>query len=116
MGSQWFDDDQHERKGQLPKVLMVGELEVAIVDRKMTIDLLGDQILLRFPDYASVRAVMKQPFPSLGLAGKLLSFSQIGLQVEVGKRKPIELFPRPSWITKLLSSDVREMLDTASNS
>ena len=92
---------------------MVGELDVAIADRKMTIEFLGDQIMLCFPDYASARAVMGQPLPSLSPVGKLLSFSQIGLRAKVGKRHAIELFLRPSWFTKLLSPAVREMLEVA---
>lgn len=89
---------------------MVGELAVAIADQHATIEFLGDHILFRFDDYRTARAIVSQPLPSLGPIGRLMSWSDTGLKAQIGKRKPIELFPRPSWIVRWLSSAVREML------
>lgn len=90
---------------------MVGELNVAIADHKATIEFLSEQILFRFSDYKTARAIVIRPLPSLRPIGKLLSFSEIVLKAQVGKRKPIELFPQPSWIVRWLSPAIREMVD-----
>ena len=92
---------------------MVGELDVAIADQNATIEFLGDQILFHFQDYATARAVTNRPFPSLALVGKLLSIGELRLQAQIGKRKPIELFPQASWIVRLLSPAIREMMRSA---
>ena len=89
---------------------MVGELDVAIADQKATIEFLSDHVLFRFANYKTARAVVGQPMPSLGPIGKLLKWSEFGLKAQVGKRKPIELFPQPSWIVCWLSPAVREMI------
>ncbi len=89
---------------------MVGELDVAIADQNATIEFLRDHVLFRFADYRTARAVLGQPMPSLEPIGKMLSWSKIGLKSQVGKRKPIELFPEPSWIVRWLSPAVREMV------
>ena len=94
---------------------MVGELHVAIADQTATIEFLRDRILFHFADYATARVIVKRPLPSLAPLARLLSLSAIGLQAQIGNRKPIELFPRPSWIVRLLSPAVREMVIAARN-
>ncbi len=89
---------------------MVGELDVAIADQKATIEFLSDHALFRFADYKTARTVVGQPMPSLGPIAKLLQWSEIGLKAQIGKRKPIELFPQPSWMVRWLSPAVREMI------
>ena len=86
---------------------MVGELDVAIAGQKATVHFLNDHVLLSFSDYKTAREIMKTPMPDLTLAGRLLSFSEIGLRTRIGRRKPFELFPQPSWIVRLLSPAVR---------
>ena len=92
---------------------MVGELEVAIAGHSATFHFLNDHILLSIGNYTTARAILKTPMPDLSLAGKLLSFSEIALLSRVGKRKPFELFPQPSWIVRLLSPAVRGMFDAS---
>jgi hypothetical protein len=92
---------------------MVGELDVAIADQNATIEFLGDQILFHFQDYATARAVTTRPLPSLSLVGNLLSFGELRLRAQIGKRKPIELFPQASWIVRMLSPAIREMVKSA---
>ncbi len=89
---------------------MVGELDVAIADHKATIEFLSEQILFRFPDYKTALAIVNRPLPSLRALGKLLSFSEIALKAQVGKRRSFELFPQPSWIVRWLSPAIREMV------
>jgi hypothetical protein len=90
---------------------MAGELDVTVAGHPMTIEFLGDSILLRFSDFVSSRSVMSQPLPSLRPIGQVLSTSEIVLRAKVGRWKPIELFPRSSWLIRWLSPAVREMLD-----
>lgn len=91
---------------------MVGELDVAIAGHRATIVFLSEQILFRFVDYKTARAIVNRPLPSLRPLGKLLSFSEIELKAQVGNRKPIELFPQPNWIVRWLSPTIRQLVDT----
>ena len=94
---------------------MVGERDVAIAGQTATIEFLQDRILFHFADYATARAIVNRPLLSLARIGGLLSFCEIGLQAKVGKRKPVELFPQPRWIVRLLSPAIREMVSAARN-
>ena len=94
---------------------MVGELHVAIADQEATILFLDDRVVLRFAGYKSALAIAKFALPSPARFGKLLSFSEIGLRAQVGKRRSIELFPSPSFIVRWLSRPVREMVQAAKN-
>ena len=89
---------------------MVGELDVAVADRKATIKFLSDHVLFCFPDYRSAFAIVGQPRPSLKPIAKLLSFTGIGLKAKIGSRNPFELFPQPSWFVRWLNPAVREMV------
>ena len=89
---------------------MVGEIEVVTADQHATIEFLSDHILFRFPDLKSARVITGQPMPNLKVAGKLLAFSEIVLEAQIGNRKPVELFPKPSWLVKTLSPAIRNML------
>lgn len=94
---------------------MVGELDVAIAGQEATIHFLNDQVLLRFADYRSALAIVNQAMPNPKLVGKLLSFIEIGLRAQVGKRRPIELFPQPSLIVRWFSPAVREMVQESND-
>lgn len=89
---------------------MVGELNLAIADQNATVEFAGDEISLYFPDYKTAREMMRHPMPSLKLLGRLLSWSELRLKARVGERKPFELIPDPSWIVRLLSPAIREII------
>ena len=89
---------------------MVGELDVAIAGHQATIEFLGEQILFRFPNYRSARAVGTCPLPSRALARLLLS-NEIVLRAQIGHRAPFELFPRPNWFVRWFSPAIRRMVD-----
>ncbi|MFT5299694.1 MAG: hypothetical protein ACI87E_002258 [Mariniblastus sp.] len=88
---------------------MVGELDVTIADQNATIEFLGNQILFRFQDYATAWSISNRPLPSPSIVGKLLSFGELKLRAQIGKRKPIDLFPQAGWIVRMLSPAIREM-------
>lgn len=88
---------------------MVGELDVAIADQKATVVFQNDQIVFCFSDFKTVRRFVNRPLPNLRPVGKLLAFTEIALKLQVGKRKPIALFPRPNWVVRWLSRAIREM-------
>ena len=92
---------------------MVGEVNVAIAGQNATIQFLNDQIVLEISDYKTAWKIMKTPMPNLSLAARLLSFSEIGLMTRIGNRKPVELFPEPSWIVRLLSPSITGMLEAS---
>ena len=50
MGTEWVNQDRHQLEERFPKVLMVGELGVAIAGRKATILFLDDHVVFRFAD------------------------------------------------------------------
>ena len=92
---------------------MVGELDVAIADQEATILFLNDRVIFRFASYTSALGMVNHAVPNPTSIGKLLSFSEISLSAQVGKRRPIELFPNPSIIVRWLSPPVREMVQAA---
>ena len=92
---------------------MVGEVNVAIAGQNATIQFLNDQIVLEISDYKTAWKIMKTTMPNLSLAARLLSFSEIGLMTRIGSRRPVELFPKPSWIVRLLSPSITGMLEAA---
>ncbi|MDG1512526.1 MAG: hypothetical protein P8R31_12575 [Mariniblastus sp.] len=88
---------------------MVGEIDIAVVGHDAKLVFLGDHIVFRVTDYLSAVAFMRTPMPDLKPLGKLMAFSETGLKVHIGKRKPIEILPKPSRIARLLSPKVREI-------
>lgn len=114
-GFERSSQNQHRREKRFPKVLMVGKLDVAIAGQTAKFEFLRDRIRFHFADYATARAIVNRSLPSLAPIGRLLSFCEIGLQARIGNRKPIELFPRASWIVRLLSPAVSEMVIASRN-
>ena len=92
---------------------MVGGMDLETAGQNLTVKFLGEEILLCFGDLKAAREIIGQPMPSLRLIGKLLSFSELRLKAKVGERKPIELFPEPSWVVRLLSPAIREMVQAS---
>ena len=91
---------------------MAGELELAVAGRTARLNFLSDHIVLQIADYRSAAALVRVPTPDLGLLGKLLNFSEMKVLAQVGKRKPIEIFPDPGRIARWLSPKVRELTGT----
>ena len=89
---------------------MAGEIDVAIVGHDAKLVFLGDHIVLRVADYLTAVAIMRTTTPDLIPLGKLLAFSETGLKVHVGNRKPMEIFPNPSRIARWLSPKIRELV------
>lgn len=92
---------------------MAGELELAVVGRTARLNFLSDHIVLHIADYRSAAAIMRVPTPDLGPLGKLLNFSEMKILAQVGKRKPMEIFPNPGRIARWLSPKVRELTGTS---
>lgn len=91
---------------------MAGELEIAVVGRTARLNFLSDHIVLQIADYRSAAAIIRVPTPDLGPLGKLLNFSEMKILAQVGKRKPIDIFPKPARIARWLSPKVRELNGT----
>ena len=91
---------------------MVGELDVAIAGHRATIEFLGEQILFRFPNYRSARAIATHPIPSDRALARLFVSNEIVLRAQVGQREPFELFPRPYWFVRWFSPAIRRMMKT----
>ena len=89
---------------------MVGELDVVIAGQKATILFLRDHVVLRFAGYRSALAVASRLIPRPKQIGKLLALSEIGLGVQIGKRRQIELYPQPGLLVRWLTPAVREMV------
>ena len=91
---------------------MAGELELAVAGRTARLNFLSDHIVLQIADYRSAAALVRVPTPDLGPLGKLLNFSEMKVLAQVGKRKPIEIFPDPGRLARWLSPKVRELTGT----
>ena len=91
---------------------MVGELDVAIAGHKATIEFLGEQILFRFPNYRSARAISIRPLPTYRPLAQLFLSNEIVVRAQVGQREPFELFPRPNRFVRWFSPAIRRMVDT----
>ncbi len=89
---------------------MAGEIDVAIVGHNGKLVFLGDHVVFRCTDYLSAVAFMRTPTPNLRPLGKLMAFSETGLKVHIGNRRPIEIFPNPNRIARWLSPKIREIL------
>lgn len=89
---------------------MVGELTLATTNQSIKIELSGETIRLILADFSTAWGVSKQPLMNVSTLRQLLSSAGLTLQLQVGGRKPIELFPKPSWILRLLSPLVRELV------
>lgn len=88
---------------------MVGELEASIADHPLTIEFLGDSILFKIESLRTAAAIARIPSPDLTPLGRLLAFGQIKLEAKLGSRGPIELFPQPGWIVRILAPRFRDM-------
>lgn len=88
---------------------MAGHLDVVVGGRKGMLWFREDHVVLQVADYRSALGLLKLAMPVLDPVGKLLSFSQIGLRVAAGQRRPVELFPRPSWVVRRLVPAVRRL-------
>jgi len=110
MDFEWLIQNQQQHEERLPKVLMVGELHVAIAGQNVTAISLSDHVLLRIPNFRSALALRNRPIQGLDSIGKLLSIRQLRLKLQIGQRKVTDLFPQPGWFLRLLSPTVREIV------
>lgn len=91
---------------------MAGELGLAVAGRTARLNFLSDHIVLQIADYRSAAAIMRVPTPDLGPLGKLLNFSEMRILAQVGKRKPMEIYPNPARFARWLSPKIRELNGT----
>ena len=109
MGSGRHGDDQHQRKGFVPEVTLAGSIEATCAGQEMVIDFLRDRIVFRLPNLQSARKLRQSPTPDPVLLARLLQFSEQRVLVKIGNMKEQELFPKPSWIVRLLSPQLRRL-------
>ncbi len=89
---------------------MVGELDVAIADQTATISLTNEKIVFHISDFKTARALLKTRVPDWSLGGRLLRKLGAVVYVQIGQRKPVEIFPRPGWVVRLLSPAIRGLI------
>lgn len=92
---------------------MAGEIDVTIVGHVAKLMFQGDRIALCCADLRTALAILKVPTPNMKLLGKLLLFSEISLFAQVGKRKPLEIFPKPGRVARWLSPQIRDMMSNS---
>ena len=88
---------------------MVGELEVVVADQKAKILFQKDNILFQCVSFRSAYAIASVADALAEQVAKILHFCEIALQVKIGNRKPISLFPEQSLVVRWLSPMVRRM-------
>jgi len=88
---------------------MVGELNVATAGHQATIEFRQDTIVMRFPNFRAAVAIASQPMPVGKETARLLAFVDLTLKAQIGSQRAFELYPKPSWIVRMLSPKVRAM-------
>ena len=91
---------------------MVGELEVAIADQHATVEFCSDEILVRFASFLEAVAAMRRPLPKTNFIGRLLRASELKLSVQIGNRKPFEVFPKSNRLFRWISPSLNGMFVT----
>ena len=56
--------------------------------------------------------MQQTPLPNPSLLARALRFSEQTVFVKIGSRKEVEVFPKASWFLRLLSPQLRRILDT----
>ena len=110
MGFRRGGKDQHQRKGIVPKVTLVGSIDATCADHAAVIDFKGDHVLIRFPNYRAAGKMQQTVLPNPVLLARVLRFSEQAVFIKIGSRKEIEVFPKPSWIIRVLSPQLRRFL------
>ncbi len=111
MDSERSHQNQHPREERRPKVLVAGEVDVAVGGHPVTLVFAGDRIVIQVADLRTATALLRTPMPSLGPLGKLLSFCDMSMVLNFRDRKAIPIFPKPNRVAKWLIPKVRELSD-----
>jgi len=91
--------------------MMAGSVEANSSGHSTLIQFDGKRILFRIADFRSARKLQATPIPGPALVRQLLSFADLEVYAQVGKRKKTELFPNPGWVVRLLSPQLRRLLN-----
>ena len=74
------------------------------------IDFERDRIVLIFPNFRAAGKMQQVVLPKPELLGRILRFSEQNVFAKVGSRKEFEIFPKPSWIIRVLSPQLRKIV------
>ncbi|MFK7768440.1 MAG: hypothetical protein AB8B55_14560 [Mariniblastus sp.] len=87
---------------------MAGEVDVASAGHNLTIEFVGGVVRFVFPTYRAALAMAGRPVSISPNFGKVLSFGEISVEAQVGRRT-FELFPNSSWVMRLISPTIRSL-------
>ena len=110
MGARRRAENQHQRKRVVPKVILVGSIDATCADQKAVIDFEGDRVVLRIPSFIMAGKMQQVILPYPEVLGRVLHFSGQSVWAKVGSWKEFEVFPKPSWVIKVLSPQLRKIV------
>ena len=67
-------------------------------------------MVLRIPSFRMAGKMQQVVLPNPEVLGRVLRFSEQSVFAKVGSRKEFEIFPKPSWIIRVLSPQLRKIV------
>lgn len=107
MGALRDDENSYQGSGIGPKLVMTGRLQGTALGRPVEIAAEGQELLLRVPNLRSAWGLRKTA--GSGVAPLLQSLSNFGfrLQLRIGQRLTVEVFPNPSFAVRVIAPTLR---------
>lgn len=87
-------------------------MDLTCADHACKIDCRKEEVKIAFPSLREMRFFGRSNAIHLRHVKNLLKRNPITLRVSIGNRKPFEVYPAPSWLIRLLSPQVRQLLQT----
>ena len=107
MGALGDDEDSHQGFGLGPKLAMTGRLQGTALGRPVEIDAEGQELLLCVPNLRSAWGLRRSASASvLPLLQRLCAFG-FRLQLRIGRRLAVEVFPNPHWALRVMAPALR---------
>jgi len=107
VGTEWNDEDTHERWGLALKIVMTGELDVKINGTSVIIRGEGDTLIITTRSLMDSFRLRGFSVSTIALALRWLNQLGIGANLRIGERLSFEILPKPSFFLSLFSPAVR---------
>jgi hypothetical protein len=93
--------------------MLAGSVEISESSRTAVLKFQEDRVVVHFPDLRSARRFRAVKLAAPDLIAKALSMNGTDLYAAVGRRRPRQLYPRPGWLIRWFSPQVRRLLAAA---
>lgn len=93
----------------VPKLILAGELDWEVAGRSSTVTCKGQSIVFSVAQVQDLRRLSRGIIPEVSLLGEMFERSGLKICVQTGWWRPIELFPNPSWLVKIMVPKLRQL-------